>query len=117
MSELLNTMIRCDEKPENFIIEKEKLFNLINSWGQSFFYYDNNKNRIKCDAEEKREKLFEYIKQDSVAVYQCTFPAWYYIGKVDDWRKVCITVVENNEDIYWIADPTLPEPIEYKDNF
>ena len=113
MSELIKMHIEGKENPNAFIIEKERIFNIIKGWGKPFFYYDSNKNRFECDTQEKIEQLFEYIKKDSVTVYQCTFPAWYFIGRVKDWKNIWITVVENDEDIFWIGERTLLESIEY----
>lgn len=117
MSELIKMHIEGKEDPNAFIIEKERIFNIIKGWGKPFFYYDSNKNRIECDTREKQEQLFEYIKRDSVTVHQCTYPAWYFLGKVKDYRKIWITIIDNDEDVYWIGDPTFPEPIEYNGSF
>ena len=113
MSELIKMLLDGKENPNIFIIEKERIFDIIRGWGKPFFYYDSNKNRIECDTQKKIEELFEYIKRDSVTAYQCTYPAWYFIGKVKDCHKICITIIDDDEDVFWVGDPTIPEPIEY----
>lgn len=108
MSKVIDYIVENDLLPlpiENWAFDKEYLFDEIKSWnGIPFAYYDRNKNRIECDTPQKQAKLLEYIAKDSVMALNCGFFAARVLGVKDE---ILTILVENNEDIYWVVDPTL----------
>ena len=108
MSKVVDYIVENDLLPqpiENWAFDKEWLFNEMKSWdGKPFAYYDSNKNKIECDTPQKLESLFNYIKRDSVMALNCGFFAARVLGIKDE---IIILLVEDNEDMFWIAGPTL----------
>ena len=115
MSEVIDFYIKCEMLPvAAWAFDKEWLLNFIKSWNSKpFVYYDNNKNKIECNTPEHLEYLIEYIKKDSVVAYNCGIAANYALGELAANHEIFVTLVENNEDVYWIEDPTAPKPIPY----
>lgn len=108
MSKVIDYIVENDLLPlpvENWTFDKEWLFNEMKSWdGKPFAYYDSSKNKIECDTPQKQAELLEYIGRDSVMALNCGFFAARVLGIKDE---IIILLVEDNEDIYWVIDPTL----------
>lgn len=108
MSKVIDYIVENDLLPlpiEDWAFDKEWLFDYIKSWnGIPFAYYDSNKNRIECDTPQKQAELLDYINKDSVMALNCGFFAAKVLGVKND---IFTLLIENDEDIFWIVDPTM----------
>lgn len=115
MSKVVDYIIENELLPipvESWEFNKEWLINYMKSWnGKPFAYYDKNKNKTECNTQQKLTELFEYISRGTVTALNCGFFAARVLGVEDD---ILVLLVENNEDVFFISNPTAPETIPYK---
>ena len=92
---------------ENCREDKQNVIDILTNYGKPFYYYDTAGNRFDCNTSEEKNIFFNYLKKENVEIFSLPCPIYYKIPLKNANYYLRFTIIEDNEDKYFLLDPTI----------